>query len=81
MTIITPVAMAVFGYLVVVGAGIRASMAVFGSISLVVVGAGVGVEVDTGVATGAVESQIAGVVAVTGWTLDWVRTGVHKIVP
>ena len=41
---------------------------------------GGGMGVDTG-AMGAAESKVAGVVAVTGWTLDWVRTGVCRIVP
>jgi len=40
-----------------------------------------GTGVDTGVAMCAAESKTPGVVAVTGWTFEWLRTGVHKVVP
>ena len=44
-------------------------------------GTGVDAGVVTGDVTGAAESKTAGVVAVIGWTMDWVRAGVRKIVP
>jgi hypothetical protein len=54
------------------GVGIRAEVGT---------GAEVGIKIDAGVVTGVVESKIAGVMTMTGWTLDWVKTGVRNTVP
>ena len=54
------------------GVGIRATVGT---------GAEVGVKIDAGVVTGAVELKIAGVMAMTGWTLNWVRMGVRNTIP
>jgi hypothetical protein len=49
-----------------VGIGIGAEM-----------GARFRVEIDAGVIAGTVGLKTAGLVVVIGWTLDWVRMGVH----
>jgi hypothetical protein len=42
--------------------------------------AGVKLEIGAGMSTGVVESKTVGVVAVTGWTIGWVKVGVCKVV-
>ena len=67
-----------------VGAEAGAAVSVSRSAISSVVISGIGTEAEggTGVDTkGAAESKTAGVVAGTGWTVDWVRAGVHRVVP